>query len=96
MIVYLTDLKSTNDPASGGGENRHVHITVGIDSHPTNTTLGFLINGKIYKLDVNLAPNTQHKISLKHAETGKCMVCVIDNETRISTGKFLNLDAQES
>lgn len=91
MITYLTNLKSTNN-----SRGSHVHVTVGVDGQQTTAALGFLIHGKIYRVDVNLAPHQPHEISLSHTETGRCWVAVIDTETRVSTGRFLNLDEPES
>ncbi|MBI3398143.1 MAG: hypothetical protein HY026_02780 [Deltaproteobacteria bacterium] len=91
MIANLTNLRSTNNNGS-----RHVHITVEAEAGQIDATLGFLIHGKFYKMDIQLEPNQPCEVSLKHTETGRCWVNVTDSEVQLSLGKFLDLDAPES
>lgn len=91
MIANLTNLRSTNNNGS-----RYVHITVEAEGGQIDATLGFIIHGKFYKMNIQLEPNQPCEVSLNHTETGICWVNVSDREMRLSLGKFLDLDAPES
>ncbi len=91
MIANLTNLRTTNNNGS-----RHVHITVEAGGGQTDAALGFIIRGKLYKMNIKLEPKQTCEFSLKHTETGICWVNVTDSEMQLSLGKFLDLDAPDS